>query len=230
MFLKYNTAHLILSIGAALSLHFLAFSWLVPTYGPHITPANIHSPAAQVSVRFVTMKKEAEVITPVEHRTSVQKVIPNPIKKTPPQKKLKKPAKIVKTPTPQKMKAQVKPLPKKVEAPIAQSVTKKPEMPQKKQVNTPIPIVSDASVKGYRTPPRYPIKAQRRKQQGVVLIHVLISETGKREGIKIHTPSKHTMLNQAALKAVKKWRFDPYIVNGKPVRSWVEIPIEFKIK
>jgi len=64
----------------------------------------------------------------------------------------------------------------------------------------------------------------------VVWLHVLISQTGEREDIKLHKASKFALLNQAALQAVKKWSFEPTRKNGRAVKSWVEIPIEFRIQ
>jgi len=89
---------------------------------------------------------------------------------------------------------------------------------------------SNSSLVGRRVQPTYPKRALRLKQEGTVFIQVLISETGKRQDIKISRPSKHALLNQAAIKAVKKWTFDPNMVNGRAVKSWVEIPVEFKIQ
>jgi protein TonB len=90
--------------------------------------------------------------------------------------------------------------------------------------------VSDQNLKGRRVQPTYPQRALRMRQEGVVWLHVLISKTGAREDIKLHKPSQYALLNQAAIKAVKKWTFDPNVINGHAVKSWVEIPVEFKIQ
>jgi protein TonB len=93
-----------------------------------------------------------------------------------------------------------------------------------------IPVVSGDNLKGRRVQPQYPERSLRLHQEGVVWLRVLISETGARQDLKLYKPSKYALLNQAAIKAVKKWTFDPNIVNGRATRSWVEIPIEFKIQ
>ena len=41
--------------------------------------------------------------------------------------------------------------------------------------------------------------------------------------------SGHDMLDQAATEALKKWRFVPARASGKPVETWVKIPIEFQL-
>ena len=92
-----------------------------------------------------------------------------------------------------------------------------------------IPVVSERDLKGRRIKPKYPERALRMRQEGVVWLHVLISETGRQKDIKIHRPTQYALLNRAALKAVKKWTFTPNVINGKATSSWVEIPVEFKI-
>ena len=47
--------------------------------------------------------------------------------------------------------------------------------------------------------------------------------------IEINTSSGHDMLDQAATEALKKWRFVPARASGKPVETWVKIPIEFQL-
>lgn len=96
--------------------------------------------------------------------------------------------------------------------------------------SNPVPIVVGGGLVGRRVQPDYPKRSLDLKQEGTVILHVLISDTGKRQDIKLFKPSKYALLNQAAMKAVKKWTFDPNIVNGRAVKSWVEIPIEFKIQ
>ncbi len=226
MTVGHNRFDLSLGLSAALGFHVLVFAWLVSVYEPYTLPVDMHSSSASVNVRFVTMQKNVEAVKPV-----VQKEAPKPIKKILPKKKkraLSTP--LIKETVQNRVKVQdssfIKNDAKRV-VPRDRQPAAATESALKKQA---IPVVRDVNVKGRRVSPRYPAKAQRLKQEGVVLIRVLISESGKREDIKIYAPSKHAMLNRAALKAVKKWTFEPYIKNGKAVRSWVEIPIEFKLK
>ena len=92
-----------------------------------------------------------------------------------------------------------------------------------------IPVTSNFSVKGQRQIPQYPKRALRLKQEGVIYLRVLLSAEGVSEKIEFSQKSIYPLLNKAAIKAVKKWHFNPTIVKGKAVKSWVEIPIEFKI-
>ena len=77
--------------------------------------------------------------------------------------------------------------------------------------------------------PRYPDSARRDGKEGRVLLRVLIDEEGRTKVIEVNTSSGHEMLDQAAIAALKKWRFVPARASGKPVETWVKVPIEFQL-
>ncbi len=93
-----------------------------------------------------------------------------------------------------------------------------------------LPVSSSFSTKGQRQMPQYPSRALRLKQEGVVYLKILLSENGEIEKIEFIEKSIYPLLNQAAIDAVKKWQFNPTIIDGNYVKSWVEVPIEFRIK
>jgi len=81
-----------------------------------------------------------------------------------------------------------------------------------------------------RVPPQYPERALQRGIEGRVLIEFTISKSGSVKDAKVvaYEPSK--IFNKAALKAVKQWKYNPKIVNGKPVEQpGVRIAIPFKL-
>ncbi len=73
--------------------------------------------------------------------------------------------------------------------------------------------------------PRYPMEARDKGVQGEVWIHLLISETGDVESADII--SGQPDLARAALEAMKKWKFKPFIRNGKPVKVNTKLPFDF---
>lgn len=77
--------------------------------------------------------------------------------------------------------------------------------------------------------PRYPSVARRRNQQGIVRVEVQLDERGQQQKLTLTGSSGVASLDQAALDAVKNWRFRPEIVDGRAVPSRVEIPIEFAL-
>lgn len=76
--------------------------------------------------------------------------------------------------------------------------------------------------------PSYPIEAAHNGVQGKVWIHLLISETGDVETADI--VSGDPDLARAAQDAMKKWKFKPYIRNGKPVKVNTQMPFDFAFK
>jgi TonB family protein len=93
-----------------------------------------------------------------------------------------------------------------------------------------IPIVENATFKGKRSPPIYPKRALMLKQEGVVLLKALIDINGDIKDVQIITSSGYTILDKSAIDAVRKWKFKPSMIDGKPSISWVKVPVEFIIK
>jgi len=73
----------------------------------------------------------------------------------------------------------------------------------------------------------YPPIAKAARVQGDVLIGLLINEGGQVVSEKV--VSGPAMLQQAALDAVKKWRFTPFQVNGVPTQTATTLTIPFHI-
>lgn len=79
-------------------------------------------------------------------------------------------------------------------------------------------------------PPVYPLAARRRGVEGAVLVRAEISAAGECLRAELKKTSGHEMLDQAALEAVKKWRFVPAKRGSQAVVAWVEVPITFKLE
>ncbi len=74
----------------------------------------------------------------------------------------------------------------------------------------------------------YPDSAKRAGIQGTVTVQVLIGKTGKAERYII-MEAVHPLLDSAAANAVMKASYKAAIYDTKPLKSWMEIPIIFKI-
>lgn len=82
-----------------------------------------------------------------------------------------------------------------------------------------------------RIDPIYPRKALRRKIQGFVLLSFDIDQYGTPKNIKVTEAQPAKIFNREALKALKKWKYQPMIVNGvAQERSNQQIKLEFKIQ
>ena len=81
-----------------------------------------------------------------------------------------------------------------------------------------------------RVPPQYPERALQRGIEGRVLIEFTISRSGSVKDAKVIAYEPSQIFNKAALRAVKQWKYDPKIVNGKAVEQpGVRIAIPFKL-
>jgi TonB family protein len=79
-------------------------------------------------------------------------------------------------------------------------------------------------------PPRYPELARGRGHEGTVFVEADVDERGVPSAVRVRQSSGHTMLDEAAVAAVDKWRFRPALSAGKTVPRRVIVPIEFRLK
>lgn len=79
-------------------------------------------------------------------------------------------------------------------------------------------------------PPRYPMESRRRKEQGTVLLRLLIGTDGRVAQISIAQSSGFERLDQAALQAARGWRWQPMIRDGQPVEVRGVMPIPFVLQ
>jgi protein TonB len=77
--------------------------------------------------------------------------------------------------------------------------------------------------------PRYPPQSRRLREQGLVVLRVLIDENGQARDIEVESSSGHERLDRAAKEAVARAAFRPYVENGAARRALVLIPIEFSL-
>jgi protein TonB len=77
--------------------------------------------------------------------------------------------------------------------------------------------------------PQYPPFARRMGIQGTVMLKVLVSKEGFALKVQIATSSGSDLLDDAALLAVKSWRFVPARKGDQPVDEWVQVPIAFHL-
>jgi len=78
-----------------------------------------------------------------------------------------------------------------------------------------------------KTQPVYPPIAKAARVQGTVVLQATISKTGAIEGL--HVVSGPTMLQQAALDAVRTWRYRPYLLSGEPVEVETTVNVIFTL-
>ncbi len=77
--------------------------------------------------------------------------------------------------------------------------------------------------------PRYPEAARLAGQEGVVLLRVEIVSSGKAGEVHVRQGSGFLLLDDAAVRAVSKWRFRPAKAGGVSVASSADIPVRFRL-
>lgn len=75
--------------------------------------------------------------------------------------------------------------------------------------------------------PNYPRQARLRRQQGTVLIHAQLNIKGDVIKTRIAKSSGFSLLDAAALKAIRGWDFMPGINDTSESQAWVEVPVQF---
>jgi protein TonB len=95
----------------------------------------------------------------------------------------------------------------------------------------PEPVTEARGYVGYRSnpAPEYPSLAQDRGMQGRVLLKVHVLASGKADNVTVEKSTGFKILDDAAIKAVLQWSFDPAKRGQTPIDGWVTVPLNFKL-
>ena len=88
--------------------------------------------------------------------------------------------------------------------------------------NTPVDL-------SHNPPPAYPPIAIQRRLEGVVLLRIQISHSGRVQQVKLIKSSGHAVLDQAAIDAVGRWHGKPAKRWGRAIESVERLPIRFRL-
>lgn len=80
-----------------------------------------------------------------------------------------------------------------------------------------------------RVEPVYPPTSRRLGEEGTVRLRVLVDEKGRPGDVKVATSSGFARLDQAAIEAVKRWRFVAATDGARAVSTWTQVAITFKL-
>jgi protein TonB len=79
-----------------------------------------------------------------------------------------------------------------------------------------------------KTQPAYPQMAKIARVQGAVVLAAIIGKDGTIQNLHVVSTAS-PLLNQAAIDAVKQWRYRPYILNGEPVEVDTTVTVNFTL-
>lgn len=78
--------------------------------------------------------------------------------------------------------------------------------------------------------PVYPVLAREKGWEGIVILKVSVHPNGGAGQVMIDQSSGHTILDEAAVSAVRNWQFYPAKIGPMPLSSRVKIPIRFVLE
>jgi protein TonB len=76
--------------------------------------------------------------------------------------------------------------------------------------------------------PEYSEEARKAKYQGTCVLSVIVGPDGLAHDIKV-TNTLGLGLDEKAIEAVKKWRFEPAMKDGKPVNVLISVQVNFRL-
>ena len=95
---------------------------------------------------------------------------------------------------------------------------------QRPRVHVPADVMEKLVT--HRVDPEYPAAGRRAKLQGVIALDLVVGRDGSVVDVKaLNGPD---VLAKAATEALRWWRFEPYLVEGRPVLVETTVAVEFK--
>ena len=76
--------------------------------------------------------------------------------------------------------------------------------------------------------PEYSEEARKAKYQGVVVLWLIVGPDGKPRDIRVSRPLGMG-LDQKAIEAVQRWRFEPAMKDGRPVAVQINVEVNFRL-
>jgi protein TonB len=180
-----------------------------------LLPPRVQAPPAQPVPIQTQIVNEARVVAPPAPPLK-------PLSLTPPPRQIIVPVPTISIPEAAAISATTQTAPS---AAVAAAVTRAPAAP-------PVPISAPRFDAAYlhNPAPEYPLQARRLRERGTVLLRVEVSAQGGALQVLIERGSGWQLLDAAALRAVKRWRFEPARRGREPVAAWVLVPIEFDLR
>jgi periplasmic protein TonB len=110
-------------------------------------------------------------------------------------------------------------------APKVPIIAKSPELTPVKRIRVASRVVEANLI--LDVPPQYPPEAGRARLEGAVVLMAVIGQDGSVKDVRVETGLP--ILAQAAIDAVKQWRYKPYLIDGEPVEVASRITINFTL-
>jgi periplasmic protein TonB len=83
---------------------------------------------------------------------------------------------------------------------------------------------------GYQVRPSYPAAPRRLGIQGTTMLRVHVLADGRIGDVRVQESAGHPELDDAAVDAVRRWRFEPARRGAEAIAMWVLLPVEFRLR
>lgn len=75
----------------------------------------------------------------------------------------------------------------------------------------------------------YPEKARRAGLEGTTMLQIKVLADGSVGDVRLERSAGYPDLDNAAIEAIRRWRFEPARRRGEPVDVWILLPIRFTL-
>lgn len=118
-----------------------------------------------------------------------------------------------------------------IEVPVDDAIFGIPDGPPSSEPEGPIQVGGDvkAPEKVFAPQPTYTEIARKARVQGVVIVQAIIDKAGNVTNIKV-LKGLPMGLEEAAVEAMKQWKFKPATLNGKAVTVYYNLTVNFKLQ
>jgi len=115
--------------------------------------------------------------------------------------------------------------------PVTEAAPPAPEAPPAPAAAAAAPIIPPNFIAAYldNPAPEYPHLSKQLKESGRVLLRVRVSAEGRSAQVELDKSSGYDRLDQAAIEAVRRWRFVPAKQGDQAFTAWVIVPINFQL-
>ena len=80
----------------------------------------------------------------------------------------------------------------------------------------------------FQADPEYSEEARKAKYQGTCVLWLVVGADGKPRDIRVQR-TLGLGLDEKAIEAVKTWRFEPALKDGKPVAVQINVEVSFRL-